>query len=68
MEKNEYEQYFAIGFSKIMLFSEAKAVIDQSNAEASSKYDKLCRFIKRSYFLRKSNKKQINRIKCLIKL
>jgi hypothetical protein len=51
-----------------MLFSEAKAVIDQSNAEASSKYDKLCRFIKRSYFLRKSNKKQINRIKCLIKL
>lgn len=40
-----------------MLFSEAKAVIDRSNAEASLKYDKLCRYVKRSYFLRKANKK-----------
>jgi hypothetical protein len=35
LQEKEYENYYAIGFSKIMLFSEAKAVIDRSNAEAS---------------------------------
>lgn len=68
MKENEYDSYFAIGFSKIMLFSESKAVIDWSNAEASQKYDKLCKFIKRSYFLRKANIKSIKKIKSLIKI
>ena len=43
-------------------------MIDLSNAEASLKYDKLCRFIKRSFYLRKANIKAIGKVRNLKKI
>ena len=51
----EYRSFYALGRTKLMMHSECKLVIDESKTIASKKYDKMARFVKRSYALAKKN-------------
>lgn len=55
LNPDEYSKYLAFGLTKLMMHSECKLVIEDSKMIASKKYDKMARFVKRSYALAKAN-------------